>query len=78
MKTAISIPNEVFVPAERLAKELHVSRSELYTRAVQEYVSEHRQGRVRETLDQVYGTQPSAVDAVLDKLQSASLPPEEW
>jgi metal-responsive CopG/Arc/MetJ family transcriptional regulator len=78
MKTAISIPDSVFTPAERLAKELEMSRSELYTRAVQEYVAEHRHMKVREKLDQVYGSQPSTVDPVLCDLQAASLPPEEW
>ena len=78
MKTAISIPDSVFTPAERLAKELEMSRSELYSRAVQEYVAEHRHMKVREKLDQVYGSQPSVVDPVLTDLQAASLPPEEW
>ena len=34
MKTAISIPDEVFRSAERLAQRLGVSRSELYAKAV--------------------------------------------
>jgi metal-responsive CopG/Arc/MetJ family transcriptional regulator len=78
MKTAISIPEDVFTPAERLAKELRMSRSELYTRAVQDYVAEHRHLKVKEKLDQVYGSQPSTVDPVLRDAQSAALPREEW
>ncbi len=35
MKTAISIPDDVFTSADRLAKQLRMSRSELYVRAVQ-------------------------------------------
>ena len=41
MKTAVSVPNEVFERAERLAKRLEVSRSELYSRALREYLSRH-------------------------------------
>jgi hypothetical protein len=38
VKTAISIPDEVYEAAEKLADELKMSRSELYARAVSEYV----------------------------------------
>ncbi|MBW2720031.1 MAG: ribbon-helix-helix protein, CopG family [Deltaproteobacteria bacterium] len=40
MKTAVSVPNEVFERAERLAKRLKVSRSELYSRALREYLAQ--------------------------------------
>jgi metal-responsive CopG/Arc/MetJ family transcriptional regulator len=78
MKTAISIPDEVFAPAEKLAEQLHMSRSELYTRAVREYVAEHRCAKVREELDAVYGTEATKMDPVLSTLQDASLPREDW
>ena len=64
--------------ADRLAKRLHMSRSELYTRAVDEYVGEHRHSRVREKLDEVYSAEPSTVDPGLLNAQSASLPEEDW
>jgi len=32
MKTAVSVPNDVFRAAERAAKRLGISRSELYAR----------------------------------------------
>ena len=38
MKTAISIPDEVFEAADRTAKKLGVSRSELYATAVHEFI----------------------------------------
>ena len=55
-----------------------MSRSELYTRAVQEYVTEHRHLKVKEKLDQVYGSESSSVDPVLRDAQAASLRREEW
>jgi metal-responsive CopG/Arc/MetJ family transcriptional regulator len=39
MKTAISIPDQVFKSAEVLASRLGISRSELYAKAIEAYVS---------------------------------------
>jgi metal-responsive CopG/Arc/MetJ family transcriptional regulator len=53
MKTAISIPDEVFSEAEKLARELNQSRSQLYSRAVREYVARHSADSVTAALDAV-------------------------
>jgi len=53
MKTAISIPDSVFEEAERLAAELRTSRSELYSRALQEYVARHAPDRLTEAMNRV-------------------------
>lgn len=53
MKTAISIPDEVFREAERLAEKLDKSRSQLYSEAVADYVSRHDPETVTERLDAV-------------------------
>jgi metal-responsive CopG/Arc/MetJ family transcriptional regulator len=80
MKTAISIPDPVFAEAEDLAKQRGISRSELYTRAVAEYIKAERLVGVRERLDEVYKAQPedSALDAAIETLQTRSLPREKW
>jgi metal-responsive CopG/Arc/MetJ family transcriptional regulator len=41
MKTAVSIPDEVFESAERLARRMKKSRSRLFSDAVREYVARH-------------------------------------
>ncbi len=41
MKTAISIPDDVFKVAERLARRTKKSRSQLFSDAVREYVARH-------------------------------------
>lgn len=51
MKTAVSIPNEVFEEAERLARRMRRSRSEVYSRALAEYVARHVPDRVTEAMD---------------------------
>jgi len=53
MKTAISIPDDLFDDAERLARAQKKSRSRLYGDAVREYVARHSAERVTETLDRV-------------------------
>jgi predicted transcriptional regulator len=54
MKTAISIPDDLFREADLLAAELKQSRSQLYSRAVSEYVARHSADRVTTALDAVY------------------------
>jgi len=54
MKTAISIPNNVFEQAESLARKLKVSRSELYTEAVKVYLKENHTEDVTTKLNEVY------------------------
>jgi metal-responsive CopG/Arc/MetJ family transcriptional regulator len=80
MKTAISLPDELFEAAERLAIRLGRSRSELYATAVAEYIEKHKFEGVKERLDAVYEARPedSQLDPVLDALQLHSLPREEW
>jgi hypothetical protein len=80
MKIAISIPDALFKAAERMARCLGISRSQLFQRAVQQYIGEQQKLGVTETLDQIYGGDPSAsrVDPVLNGMQLASLPQEEW
>jgi metal-responsive CopG/Arc/MetJ family transcriptional regulator len=78
MKTAISLPDEVFEAAEELADELGVSRSQLYAQAVAEYVAQHRSETVTARLNEVYGDVESRLDPVLEALQSSSVGQGEW
>ena len=78
MKTAISIPDEVFTQAEKFAHGHSMTRSALFTVAVDEYIHHHREENVTQKLDQVYATENSSLDPVFARLQSLSLPKEEW
>lgn len=53
MKTAISLPDDVFERAERLAKRQGRSRSDLYSQAIDEYVARHAPDDVTEAIDAV-------------------------
>ncbi len=53
MKTAISLPDEVFRAAERHAKRLQKSRSQLYAEALAEYLARHAPEEVTEAMNRV-------------------------
>ena len=78
MKTAISIPNNIFEQAESLARKLKVSRSELYTEAVKVYLEKNHIQDVTAKLNEVYAETASNLDKDLLNVQTASLPKEEW
>jgi metal-responsive CopG/Arc/MetJ family transcriptional regulator len=48
MKTAVSIPDEVFQGAERLARRTKRSRSRIFSEALQEYLLRHSLEEVTE------------------------------
>jgi len=61
MKIAVSVPDDVFEEAEQLARRMKRSRSEVYSRALAEYVARHAPDRVTEAMDRVLteiGEQP--------------------
>jgi len=78
VKTAVSIPDRVFDASERLSKRLGMSRSELYAKALETFLSSHSRVGLKEELDAVYGTETSDLDPVLMAMQVASLPHEDW
>lgn len=78
MKTAISVPDSVFEAAEQLAHQLGLSRSELYAKAVEEFIRAHKNQGITEKLDEIYGQNSASIDPELIQLQLASIPKEEW
>jgi metal-responsive CopG/Arc/MetJ family transcriptional regulator len=78
MKTAISLPDPVFEQAEALAQQLGVSRSELYTKALQAYLKRYNRDQRLLKLNQVYARESSELDPVMVRMQIMSLPHEDW
>jgi metal-responsive CopG/Arc/MetJ family transcriptional regulator len=78
MKTAISMPDEVFNTAERFARRQRLSRSALFTRAMEEFLAHHRHEGVTDRLNRVYASEASPLDPVLRRLQSSALPKGKW
>lgn len=78
MKTAISVPYVIFSRAEVFARSRKMTRSALFTIAVDEYVQQHRADDVTRKLNEIYEKEDSSLDPVLERLQALSLPREEW
>ena len=78
MKTAISIPDSIFQAADEAARRLAMSRSELYTKAVEDYLATHCPDNVMEKLDEVYAEVPSGLDPAVAEMQSRSLDEASW
>ena len=77
MKTAISIPDDVFRDAKHLAHQMKTSCSEIFCRAVREYVARHSDDGVTSALDAVYET-PAAADAFSRAAARSALGQVEW
>jgi metal-responsive CopG/Arc/MetJ family transcriptional regulator len=78
MKTAISLPDDLFASADALAGRLGVSRSALYAAALAEYLAKHRTARVTERLNAVYAAESSRVDPSIAKAQRRRVKSAEW
>jgi metal-responsive CopG/Arc/MetJ family transcriptional regulator len=79
MKTAISIPDIQFEAAEKLAAQLGLSRSELYQKALAEFIAKHSDEKITEKLNEIYAEKHiEDIDEELLQLQAKSIPEEDW
>ena len=78
MKTAVSLPDELFQEADAEARRLGISRSELYGTALNEYLARRRTDAVTARLNEIYSKEDSSMDPVLYEMQFHSLDKEEW
>jgi metal-responsive CopG/Arc/MetJ family transcriptional regulator len=54
MKTAISLPDRLYEDAEETAKSLGIPRSQLYAKAIEEFINSHKKDKITEQLNEVY------------------------
>lgn len=78
MKTAVSIPDEVFEKVERLARRAGRSRSEVFSAALAEYVARHAPDEVTEAMDRVMADVEDEVDAFVSAAGRQVLEHTEW
>lgn len=78
MKTAISIPDDLFEDAEKLARTLKKSRSELYSHALREYVARHAPDRVTEALDRLCAEGPLGDEDFAREASRRTLRRSQW
>ena len=78
MKTAVSIPDEIFERAERLAKRARRTRSEVYSSALAEYIARHAPDEVTEAMNLVCEEVGEEMDAFLAAAGRNALERAEW
>ena len=78
MKTAVSVPDEVFDEAEHLAKRLKISRSELYAKALVEFVSRHAPDTVTESFNRVCSEIQGEPDPAFQRAARKILESSDW
>lgn len=78
MKTAVSIPDEIFEKAERLAHRACRSRSDVFSAALKEYVARHAPDEVTETMDRVCDRLDDQKDGFLSAAGRHVLERSEW
>ena len=78
VKTAVSIPEELFRSAEEAARRLRISRSQLYATAIAEFLSRQQTDAVADRLNEVYSRQSAKLDPLLERAQLDSLNDESW
>ena len=64
MKTAISIPDKLFKEAEITAKQLGLARSQLYVKAIMEFIEHHNSEKITEKLNCVYPSSSNNVEII--------------
>ena len=78
MKTAVSVPDDVFDGAERLAQREGRSRSEVYSAALREYVARHDPDEVVKALDAVVAKMGEGIDPFVAAASQRALEATDW
>ena len=78
MKTAVSLPDDVFRRADAYATRLGMARSRLYAQALVEFLDAHADDHVTEALNEVYAHETSDLNADLVAAQAAAVSDEDW
>jgi len=78
MKTAVSVPDEVFRAAERQARRTRKSRSQLYAEALSEYLARHGPDEVTDAMNSVVDRLKEPTDRFVSAAARRVLERSEW
>ena len=78
MKTAISIPDPLFLAAEKYAKRMHKSRSQLFSEAMAEYLERHMPDEITRMLNETVAAIGDFDEPFIRKASHAILEQSEW
>jgi metal-responsive CopG/Arc/MetJ family transcriptional regulator len=78
MKVAVSIPDDVFEGAERLARRTGRSRSKLFSEALREYLARHTSEELTEAMNRVCAGLGDPRDPFVSSAARLVLERSEW
>ena len=78
MKTAISIPDNIYKRVERTIKRMGITRSKLFTLAIEEYIENHNPSLITEKLDLLYNVESSELNSGIKQMQIQTIEKERW
>ena len=78
MKTAVSIPDDVFEGAERLARRTKRSRSRVFSEALKEYLARHSPEEVTEAMNRACSEIGGLQDPFVSSATRSILERVEW
>jgi hypothetical protein len=73
MKTSISIPDDLFLSAEIIAKKLGIPRNQLFAKAIEEFIHNHSKEKITEKLNEVYTNEVNKIDSTVSKISVSNL-----
>jgi len=79
MKTAVSVPDDLFAQVDRLARRSRRSRSEVYSAALREYLARHAPDEVTAGLEAVLAdVDQAAPDPFIARSSRRAIEASEW
>jgi metal-responsive CopG/Arc/MetJ family transcriptional regulator len=79
VKTAISLPDELFREADRTARRLKLSRSELFRQALLAFMASNRDREITSSYDAAFATTEAPEEQTLRRAAARRIPGEvEW
>jgi metal-responsive CopG/Arc/MetJ family transcriptional regulator len=78
MRISVSISDDIFEGAERVARRMRKSRSQLFSDALKEYVARHAPEDVTETLNRVNAELDDEADGFVSSASRRALERSEW
>jgi hypothetical protein len=76
LKIVVSIPENIYRSAERMVKSLNMSRNQLYTKALKEFIAQ-KESILIQRINAAY-SDDDGLDPVLEMMQFRSLPVKRW
>ena len=78
MKTAISLPDQLFEAADGLASQMNVSRSQFYATALEKYIAEIEKSSLTEKINKFIDQHGQEKDELMDKHMIAQMRKVDW